>query len=193
MLETLDVKEYIKEPLQDNLQTLFNHLGRYYYAIEKLNINRNDNVLDVGCGQGYGSYLLSQFACYVFAVEKNLRFVKKAKESFNKSNIVFYHNNYPGVNINKIVCIEVIEHMNKNKQKAFLEELFSGTEEQQLYLTFPIGKNKPSKYNKYHKCEPSVDFIYNIVKKYFKKIEIEIDQFTNNYGHNQEYCIMVAK
>ena len=96
--------------------------------------------------------------------------------------------------VTKILCIEIIEHLEKNKIEKFIEKLNNFLMPNgSIYLTFPIGKNKPSEYNLYHKCEPSIEFIYNIVKKYFNKIEIEIDNFQNNYGHYQDYCIMVAR
>lgn len=196
MQETIILKDLIKEPLQENLQTLFNHLGRYYYAIKKLNINKNDTILDIGCGQGYGSYLLSQYADEVYGLDLNRNFVKYAYDNFKKDNIHFLQYLELGEIPchNKCICIETIEHLNKNEVERFIVKILIKLKNTgQLYLTFPIGKNKPSEYNPYHKCEPSIDFVYNIVKKYFKKIEIEIDNFENNYGHYQDYCILVAR
>jgi 2-polyprenyl-3-methyl-5-hydroxy-6-metoxy-1,4-benzoquinol methylase len=198
MCETIILKDLIKEPLQENLQTLFNHLGRYYYAMKKMNINENDTVLDVGCGQGYGSDLLSYKAKKVIAIDKNMDFLDIGISQFRVNNIEFieYYEfiKYNFKKVDKITCIEMIEHIEKKEQKKFIQDIFKKLKENGiLYITFPIGKNKPSKYNPYHKCEPSIEFVYNIVKKYFKKIEIEIDNFQNNYGHYQDYCIMVAK
>jgi cyclopropane fatty-acyl-phospholipid synthase-like methyltransferase len=199
MQETIILKDLIKEPLQENLQILFNHLGRYYYAIKKLNINENDIVLDIGCGQGYGSYLLSQYAFKVYGIDINNLFLLNAEKKFRvsgKINFLSYENfcsfSYNPNDINKIICIETIEHLKQENIPDFLYR-FSRYYNLETFITFPIGENEPSKYNPYHKCEPSIEFIYNIIKKYFKKIEIEIDNFQNNYGYYQDYCIMVAK
>jgi cyclopropane fatty-acyl-phospholipid synthase-like methyltransferase len=159
-----------------------------------LNINENDTVLDVGCGQGYGSYLLSQYAYHVYGFDKNDNFLEIADKMFKSDNLGFLNRiKSMSLDTNKVICNEIIEHLNKKNIKNLIQEIVYYTECEILYLTFPIGKNKPSKYNPYHKCEPSIEFVYNIVKKYFKKIEIEIDNFQNNYGHYQDYCIMVAK
>jgi SAM-dependent methyltransferase len=188
--ETLDIKKYIKEPIQDNLKILSNHFGRYYYAIKKMNINKDDIVLDIACGQGYGTYLLSQKAKYVYGMDANKEFI-----SFAKKNLTLKNNSFLSVQkkyeikVNKIVCIETIEHLEKNDIEPFIENL----ECKEIFITFPVGENKPSEYNTFHKCEPSIEFVYNIVKKYFNKIEIEIDKYVNNYGHLTEYCIMVGK
>jgi O-antigen biosynthesis protein len=189
--ETLDIKKYIKEPIRDNLKTLFNHLGRYYYAIKKLDINKNDDVLDISCGQGYGSFILSLNANQVYGMDINRDFVKYAFNNFKKDNIIFLEYIEMGSipNHNKCICIETIEHMNKEDIETFIDKLKCN----QIFLTFPIGENKPSVYNTFHKCEPAIEFIYNIIKKRFNKIEIEIDKYTNNYGFDTEYCIMVGK
>ena len=195
MQETIILKDLIKEPLQENLQTLFNHLGRYYYAMKKLDLNGNDVLLDVGCGEGYGSYLLNQYAIRgIFGLDIDNESLNIARINFKDILFLNINEGYTFKGVTKILCIEIIEHLEKNKIEKFIEKLNNFLMPNgSIYLTFPIGKNKPSEYNLYHKCEPSIDFIYNIVKKYFKKIEIEIDNFQNNYGHYQDYCIMVAR
>ena len=195
MQETIILKDLIKEPLQENLQTLFNHLGRYYYAMKKLDLNGNDVLLDVGCGEGYGSYLLNQYAIRgIFGLDIDNESLNIAKMNFKDILFLNINEGYTFKGVTKILCIEIIEHLEKNKIEKFIEKLNNFLMPNgSIYLTFPIGKNKPSEYNLYHKCEPSIEFIYNIVKKYFNKIEIEINNFQNNYGHYQDYCIMVAR
>lgn len=195
MQETIILKDLIKEPLQENLQTLFNHLGRYYYAMKKLDLNGNDVLLDVGCGEGYGSYLLNQYAIRgIFGLDIDNESLNIARMNFKDILFLNMNEGYTFKGVTKILCIEIIEHLEKNKIEKFIEKLNNFLMPNgSIYLTFPIGKNKPSEYNLYHKCEPSIEFIYNIVKKYFNKIEIEIDNFQNNYGHYQDYCIMVAR
>ena len=195
MQETIILKDLIKEPLQENLQTLFNHLGRYYYAMKKLDLNGNDVLLDVGCGEGYGSYLLNQCAIRgIFGLDIDNESLNIAKMNFKDILFLNINEGYTFKGVTKILCIEIIEHLEKNKIEKFIEKLNNFLMPNgSIYLTFPIGKNKPSEYNLYHKCEPSIEFIYNIVKKYFNKIEIEIDNFQNNYGHYQDYCILVAR
>lgn len=194
MQETLDVNKYVKEPLKENLNTLFSHLGRYYYAIKKLKIDDTDTVLDIGCGEGYGGHLIAQKSKLVLGVDIKHEVLKKAAANFADETIFFSTYEYYKklkLRFNKIICIEVIEHIKKEEMSSFFENIFSDFHGD-LFLTFPIGDNKPCKYNKYHLCEPSIDYIKSILCKYFDKIDIEVDDFRNNYGYEQIYCIITA-
>ena len=198
MDETLDIRELIKYPYQDNLKTLYNHLGRYYYAMKKLNITKDDEVLDIACGRGYGAYLLSQHAKTVFGSDINAEYLKFAEANFQTKNIIYlYPENGKATipsTVNKIVCIETIEHMKENDIIEFLDTLTNACgPNAQLFMTFPVGKNMPSEYNPYHKCEPSVEFIRNIMKKSFARTDYEINRYVNNYNQLTEYCVMVCK
>jgi O-antigen biosynthesis protein len=192
--ETLDIKKYIREPIQENLLTLYNHMGRYYMAQSRLNISEKDIVLDISCGQGYGSYLLSQKAKYVIGVDVNNDYLKKASQMFKRQNLIFSTFEYYKklcLYYNKIVCIETIEHMKKDEIKEFLKNILKDYQGE-LFLTFPIGDNKPSKYNKYHLCEPSIKYIKSILNKYFNVVYAYPSKFKNNFGYIQDYCIMEA-
>lgn len=200
MIDTLDLNKYFKDPIDYNCRTLFNHLGRYFYAMQKLKITKNDEVFDVSCGQGYGSYNLALNAKMVWASDINFEYIKKAKENFKLNNLCFLdcpENNIDkdfGIpnDLDKIICLETIEHLESiDKIYLFLERLFDALNEKgQIFLSFPIGKNRPSEYNKFHLCEPSIESIYDFMKIYFNRIEFEVNKFVNNYDKECEYCYM---
>jgi 2-polyprenyl-3-methyl-5-hydroxy-6-metoxy-1,4-benzoquinol methylase len=196
MNETLDVEKYVKEPIKENLKTLFSHLGRYYYAIKKLKIDKDDTVMDIGCGEGYGSYLISKKAKLVLGVDIKHEVLKKAAENFAHEYLYFSTYEYYKklkLKINKIICLETIEHMTKKKIELFLENILSGFQGE-IFLSFPVGNNNPCKYNKYHKCEPSIEYIESLLaKNNYTEIEIEVDDFENNYGYEQVFCFIKAK
>lgn len=194
MIDTLDLQKYFKDPIDYNCRTLFNHLGRYFYAMQKLKITKKDVVMDCSCGQGYGSYNLALNAKRVFAIDINKEYLEKAKENFKLKNLFFwtYGNAFKGLHVDKIVCLETIEHLKDiYEMYFFIDKIYKClTDKGQIFLSFPIGKNRASEYNKFHLCEPSIESMYNIMKKHFNRIEFEVSKFVNNYDKECEYCYM---
>lgn len=192
MIETLDIQEYIKTPIKENIDILLNHFGRYIIAIRELEINKNDFVYDIACGQGYGSYILSHYANFVIGYDVNNDYLNIAKNLFKKNNIDFIP--AIGFTFDKIICIETIEHLKKENQEEFLIDLCNKLKKRgKLFLTFPIGENEESLYNNFHKCEPSLDRIEKILNKYLHKIKIEIDKYVNNYNEEIQYCFIIGE
>lgn len=196
--ETLELKRFIKEPIKDNILRLSNHFGRYYYAIKKLDINNHDEVLDISCGEGYGSHILSQYAGLVWGTDINDDNLEIARNKFENFKTRFIGGGKQGLGfpsgMTKVICIETLEHMEDWKQSIFLKNIIKCLSyEGQLYLTFPIGENKKSEYNQYHICEPSLDYVYSQIKDKFKKIEFEINEYKNDYNQIQKYCIMIGR
>ena len=193
MNETLELAECFCNPIDKNVLTIYNHFRRYAIAIEKLSINNTDTVIDIACGQGYGSYILAQKAFSVIGIDKNNNYLKTARDNF-KYNSLRFKDTFPiesNFTVKKIVCIETIEHLRKNKIKGFINKLFAYLEfKGQIFFSFPIGTNKNSTYNKYHLCEPSTDFILDIISKKMYKINVEIESFINSFGHESKYCFM---
>src|SRR6266536_3845694 len=66
----------------------FEHLHRYELARE---ISKDKIVLDIACGEGYGSYLISEAARYVYGVDVDSSSVEHAKNKYGKArqNICF--------------------------------------------------------------------------------------------------------
>lgn len=193
MDETLELSKYFGEPKSDNIALLYNHFRRYALAIDKLEINRDDTVLDIACGQGYGSFILSKKALYVFGVDKNQKYIDIAKENFNACNLIFENDliKKRELDINKIVCIETIEHMEKDDIDCFIDVLFQNLEMNgKIFFSFPIGKNKESEYNEYHLCEPSIEFMLDILSGKLYKINIEIEAYINSFNIHQKNCFL---
>lgn len=188
MNETLDLEKYINNPLL-NVMTLNNHIGRYYYGIKKIDVNNNDTVLDISCGQGYGTFILSNYCKHAYGADINSDFIVKARSLFQKNNLSYNDNLVIPKKVDKIFCIETIEHMKKEKIPLFIEALFKVLNDQ-IFFSFPIGENKKSKYNKYHLCEPSLNFIFDILKDKMSKINIEISKYVNDYDMECNYCFL---
>jgi len=197
--ESLRVANIIKEPIQYNTRVISNHFDRYYQAINSLNVSKNDVVMDASCGQGYGSYLLSFHAKRVWGLDINKDYLKKAEEFYKTDNIFFctydQYNRFNSGNlrfiIDKLVCIETIEHMTRDQQLDYIEMLFKMLKKTgDMFITAPLGKNEKSKYNDSHLCEPSLDFFKKTLTPNFNRSSIIIDSFVNSYGEEAEYCMM---
>ena len=92
----------------------FDHLRRYYF-ISKL--CKCKSVLDVGCGNGYGSSILADKAKCVVGIDVEKEDIYNARHTYKKKNLKFILGGLSSKElINKkydVVCsFEVIEHVN---------------------------------------------------------------------------------
>lgn len=101
------------------------HINRYLLAKELI---KGKKVLDISCGEGYGSYLLAEWgASEVLGVDISSEAIKKAKSNFNLDNVNFKI--FDAQNLDKIkdnifdliVSFETIEHL--DNPELFLKEI----------------------------------------------------------------------
>ena len=197
--ETLEIGQLIRPPLAQHAQLIFNHFARYAYAIKSLNLGSDDTVIDASCGQGYGSYVLSNVVKQVVGLDTNQSYINLAKKFFQKDNINFLtYEEFCGLKkrvqkrCDKIVCVETLEHLQKDNLRPFIDMLISFLKAGgSMYVTVPLGKDGPSDYNKYHPNEPSLQTLYEIFVKRFKFMTVEIRTFKNSFGHVSEYAQLV--
>lgn len=109
------------ERLVTSLNTSFGvieHLHRYALATE---FCKNKVVLDIACGEGYGSNLLSKIAKQVIGVDISGEAIKHALNKYQKENLSFQTgrtSNIPCENnsIDVVVSFETIEHHDEHIQ-----------------------------------------------------------------------------
>src|SRR5260221_11319622 len=63
------------------------HVGRYLFARSLM--NRNTRALDIGCGVGYGSHLLSKGAGTVTGLDYRPKGVEYDPQNWGNSNLTF--------------------------------------------------------------------------------------------------------
>ncbi len=104
----------------DNDFHLFEHLHRY--AIAQAIIN-GKIVLDIASGEGYGSYLLSKHAEFVFGVDIDEASVKHAQEKYatKRTNLTFKQGSTSNIpletgTVDLVVSFETIEHHDEHEQ-----------------------------------------------------------------------------
>ncbi len=112
-------------PELDWPEVSYEHWHRYLLASQFV---KNKVVIDIACGEGYGSYYLSNFAREVIGIDINRETVDYASKKYVKDNLKFVVGSASNIPIQKktkvdvIVSFETIEHITENDQSAFLAE-----------------------------------------------------------------------
>lgn len=119
----------------------------YRYVSCFIYISSTDKVADLGCGTGYGCFLLSKKAKCVTGIDDSLEAIEFAKQHWNKENIVYKHKNILSTDeqFDVVVIHEVIEHV-KDAQSLF-RKLSDITNK---YLIFTVPSPAQKQTNKYH-------------------------------------------
>ncbi len=118
---------YVFELYNDNIYNyilFLDHKFAYDYVTKQ--INRNSSVLEIGCGDGYGTSYLAKHFKYVEAIDISEDAIKKAKAIYKLDNCTF--KSYPGKKLNypdnffdAVVSLQVIEHV--KDVKLYLKEI----------------------------------------------------------------------
>lgn len=161
----------------------FEHLRRYYFIKD---LCRNKYVLDAGCGNGYGSRFLANYAKNVTAIDIDEGAIKNAQLTYKKSNLKFMPINILNKTLKRrfdIVCsFEVIEHIrHQEKFICNIKDLLK--KNGVLIISTPnkmiVSPNSKKPSNPFHVKELSYAEFKNFMLKHFKNVEV-YGQGTNN-------------
>lgn len=149
-------------------------------------------IVDVGCGIGVGSNVLSEEADFVWGIDKNLNSVKFAKEAFTRiKNGIYYSSQvtFDQIDITEdtrefmkfevVVAIEIIEHI--FDYKKFLTQIIKKFDKGNnpdptiYFISTPNRNNKHIQQNqplnKYHVREWTSEECWDVLSEFFKNIE----------------------
>ena len=161
--------ERIVPETNDYIEILF-HLHRYLSIV---NIVRDQTVLDIASGEGYGSNILASHASYVVGVDIDENSVSMAGSKYIKDNLEFIHANatkipFPDDYFDVVVSFETIEHLNELDQKIFLSEIKRVLKDRGVIIMSTPDKNRTEKFtnkNMYHirefYKEEFTEFLFN--------------------------------
>lgn len=153
------------------------HLHRYVAAAE---LCRDKSVLDVSCGEGYGSYILAQQAHSVFGLDIRQEKLKQARIKYEEQkNLHFITSRCDQLPVaastfDVAVSFETIEHI--LEQEDYLSELkrllrpngqlIISTPNKKVYRQFTGGANP------FHPAELDEYEFVSMVKRHFSKVLI---------------------
>jgi len=164
------------------------------------------NVIDVGCGLGIGTNILSHEAQFTWGIDKSPENVAYARQMFERnSNNIYYtpQVTFDTVDImseargmatfDYVACIEVIEHIpreqadyllhflkrlcKKDKKGRYIEDASRTV----VYLSTPNRRNpklgQETPINEHHCYEMTADEAYALLTKHFKAVTVLNEDF----------------
>lgn len=146
------------------------HLARYEFAANFL--NPDFVVLDIPCGTGYGSSLLSRSSKSVLGLDICAPAIEHAREFFHNKNVTFVTGDMDALEeatilhnkkFDMIVSFEGIEHI--NRQEKFLQHIKNNLAKDG---TFIVSTPRKPHGNPFHTIEFSQEEFTFILSKYFR-------------------------
>ena len=150
------------------------HLHRYAFAAELV---AGKDVLDIACGEGYGSNLLAASARSVTGVDIPEEIIRHARSKYVRSNLTFHQGNclaipIPNHSVDIVVSFETLVHFAEHEQ--FLAEVrrvlrpggiaIVSTPDKAIY-TGKLGNR-----NDYHLRELSADEFESLLRERFAHV-----------------------
>jgi ubiquinone/menaquinone biosynthesis C-methylase UbiE len=162
--------------------TAVEHLHRYSMASILV---KDKVVLDIACGEGYGSLLLSKIALQVIGVDIDAKVINNASLKYKNNNLKFLTGSAESIpvddkSIDVLVSFETIEHHDKHDEmfmeiKRVLKPngiLLMSSPDKKHYIQ--LGKNNP-----FHIKELFLEEFEKLVFKYFQYSEMYFQKCVN--------------
>lgn len=109
--------------LNDNIHPKHRIMNYHQYFLN--NIEKNSNVLDIGCGFGITPYIIAEKAKKVVAIDINKYYIERAKKTYSRNNITYINADAIKYNFKDnfeyIILSNVLEHI-KNRNE-FLKKI----------------------------------------------------------------------
>ena len=162
-------------PWMEGAQIHYEHLHRYSFASHLV---EGKSVLDLACGEGYGSYMLSKVAEQVIGIEIDEQVVTHAKKRYLRDNLEFMVGSVINIPIKEkrrfdvAVCFECIEHISEhNKLTLEVKRLLK---DDGLFILSTPNKasytDEPNFDNLFHVQELYLDEFRKLLSNYFKHV-----------------------
>ena len=180
--------------------TLQEHIARYNSTLRR--IKSNDVIIDLGCGTGYGTHLLSMVTHnLVYGIDISKEAIDYAKHYYSRDNIKYLNMDIEKLDFDVladvIISFEVIEHINPD---LFFESVKNHLKpDGTLIFSTPIVQvavEKPE--NSFHLFEWTLEQLMQQITSRFKHLELfeqynELNFRVLNNPTNYFYCMVIAK
>jgi len=140
----------------------------------------NKEVLDIGCGEGYGSYFLAGFAKKAVGIDYDKEIISYAKNKYQKDNLGFYAINVKDLSslsnkFDAICSFQVIEHISDTK--AFLEQIKDLLAGKGIFICSTPNRsdaspNSDTPLNRFHVKEYLINEFKELLGTHFSKVEV---------------------
>lgn len=123
---SLTLSTYFAHQILNNPKHLLFTLARYKFVARLLGEGNKKEVLELGCNEALGTLLLAEASHRITAVDFDEKAISWAKENLSSPNITFIFDNFLGKhygNFDAIVSLDVVEHIPRADESAFLELL----------------------------------------------------------------------
>ena len=184
-LDRVDIQQFVFQGALPYNNRLFfiQHLMPYVFMTPQC---EGKQVLEIGSGDGFGSYYISRKAQYVVEVDNNLssyNSLKKYIETYKKKNIYFIgadgiHLPFKARRFDSVVTCQVIEHIPEQSLLSFLQEICRVLKDRGTCLISTLNvENNIKNYLTYEKFfqhykEFDRQSLEGILRKVFPKVEV---------------------
>lgn len=173
-------EERISPESSDYIEVMF-HWHRYLSVSE---LCKNKVVLDVACGEGYGTYYLSQFAAKIVGVDIDSDVIRNAKKKYERDNLTYVEGlaenlDFPTGYFDVVVSFETIEHLRKENQERFLSEVKRVLKPNGVFIVSTPDKARTDLFlakNPFHLNELSCGEFIKLLKVYFSRVDVYLQE-----------------
>lgn len=154
------------------------HLATYNFSLDFI---INKNVLDFGCGSGYGSKIMSEKALSVTGVDISNEAIEYANNNYSSKNLTFlnisqingveFHNKF-----DVITSFQVIEHV--FNEKKHIQTILQLLKPNGIFIVstpnkdIRLYKNMQKPWNIFHVKEYNERDLIKLMKQYFSDLEM---------------------
>ncbi|WP_081979175.1 class I SAM-dependent methyltransferase [Lacinutrix jangbogonensis] len=141
------------------------------------------DVLEIGCGEGYGISLINKNINYLTVIDKSKKVLNNIKKKHPTTNILCQNipplSNLKDNSFDVIISFQVIEHI--KDVKCFIKEIYRILKPNgKAYITTP-NATKTIARNPWHYKEYNFTEITNLIKNTFANYTIEGNKKTDAY------------
>lgn len=153
-------------------------LEHYHRYAVVLDVIKGKEVLDVACGEGYGSYLMADVARTVVGVDISDEAVHHASSLYDKRNLKFVQASainlkFPDDSFDVVVSFETIEHL--AEQGEMLSEIKRVLRPNGIFVISspnrPIYSEESGEHNEFHVKELDFQELDTLLRSRFSKVE----------------------
>ena len=180
----MDFKNWTGERLETfvETETAVEHLHRYAVTLDLV---KNKTVLDIACGEGYGSNLMGNVAKEVIGVDIASEVVERAQKKYKKNNLTYQCGSASQIPLKDgyfdvVVSFETIEHHDEHEQ--MMTEIKRVLKPGGLLIISSPDKlnytDKRNFHNPYHVKELYKDAFKDLIKKHFSNSNFYLQRAT---------------